>query len=268
MYLILFYNKLKNQKMKRNVLLALSTLLLMSCGAMHHKVIHQEKNIHWSYAGDGNPENWSYISEAYKDCGGKAQSPINIETQKVKQVLDKHSLKINYNSSKVNIVNNGHTVQFNISAKNNLIFNGKSYELKQFHLHSLSEHTIDSKYSPLEVHFVNKATDNTYAVISVLFKEGDVSPFFEKFLSKLPKKEGKYSEDQSFVIREMLSQTSQFYHYKGSFTTPPCTEVVEWIVLTERLTASKTQLDQLHALLDNNYRPTQLINKREVELQK
>lgn len=45
--------------------------------------------------------------------------------------------------------------------------NGKVFELKQFHHHSPSEHTVDGEYFPLEVHFVHEAEGrlNSVAII-------------------------------------------------------------------------------------------------------
>lgn len=34
---------------------------------------------------------------------------------------------------------------------------GKVFELKQFHFHTPSEHTIDGEYFPLEMHLVHEA---------------------------------------------------------------------------------------------------------------
>lgn len=36
---------------------------------------------HWSYEGEGSPEHWGELDEAYKTCqNGMYQSPINIES--------------------------------------------------------------------------------------------------------------------------------------------------------------------------------------------
>ena len=44
----------------------------------------------------------------------------------------------------------------------------KSYALLQFHLHAPSEHTVDGKHLPMEMHFVHQAEDGALAVIGVL----------------------------------------------------------------------------------------------------
>jgi len=48
--------------------------------------------------------------------------------------------------------------------------------LKQFHFHHPSEHTIDGKAYPLEMHFVHAAPDGDLAVVGVLFEEGRRKP--------------------------------------------------------------------------------------------
>ena len=241
-----------------------------SCKTAAHHVSKHESNEHphWSYMGEEAPAHWSHLSNEYKDCGGRAQSPIDLSEDQTVDIKQAHNLKINYKSSGIDIVNNGHTVQFNIEKGNYIIFDGKRYELMQFHAHSLSEHTFDKQHEPLEIHFVNQAEDGTFAVIAVLFKEGAPSPFLEKFLPNLPKKEGEFTDADRFEINDVLPEnTTHYYHYSGSFTTPPCTEIVEWIIMENENEASKKQLNQLHKLLKDNYRPVQPTNHRLIEHQ-
>jgi len=232
------------------------------------KTEHKHQNKHWSYEGDTAPEHWSSISDKNLACGGNSQSPINIETAKLQNSDTKNTLSINYQKTGVDIVNNGHTEEFVVSEGNTMTFNEKAYTLRQFHMHTLSENTVDGKHLPLEIHFVNKATDGTFAVISVLFKEGEESKFFNKYLGHFPQEKGKeYKDNTKLNILEVLPKTTHYFHYKGSFTTPPCTEVVEWIILTENPTASKEQLEKLHQLMGDNFRPIQALNNRTVEVQ-
>lgn len=62
-----------------------------------------------------------------------------------------------------------------------------------------------------------------------------------------------------------------FYLYKGSLTTPPCTESVTWIIFPQLLTVSTVQLDTFQKLdnkenhyLGNTYRKEQPLNGRKV----
>ena len=52
------------------------------------------------------------------------------------------------------------------------------------------------------------------------------------------------------------------WRYRGSLTTPPCTEGVAWVILTEPLTLSAAQIDDFAAVYPNNYRPVQLLGER------
>merc|ERR1711994_77013 len=69
------------------------------------------------------------------------------------------------------IMNNGHTVQVNIDASNKcqLIYKGKPFTLRQFHFHTPSEHTIDSKQYEMEMHLVHTNQDNEIAVLGFIF---------------------------------------------------------------------------------------------------
>jgi carbonic anhydrase len=52
---------------------------------------------------------------------------------------------------------------------------GKTFEMKQFHFHwgendfVGSEHLINSKRYPLEIHMVHQSSDQTYSVLGFLF---------------------------------------------------------------------------------------------------
>merc|ERR1712216_44722 len=52
--------------------------------------------------------------------------------------------------------------------------------------------------------------------------------------------------------------------YQGSFTTPPCTEGVQWILLRNPVYIFEEDYVDLHELLGDNYRPVQPLNGRVV----
>jgi carbonic anhydrase len=52
----------------------------------------------------------------------------------------------------------------------------------------------------------------------------------------------------------------------GSFTTPPCTENVEWLVFRDPVMASREQLDAFAARLSPNNRPVQPLNDRTIAI--
>jgi len=58
-----------------------------------------------------------------------------------------------------------------------------------------------------------------------------------------------------------------YYHYEGSLTTPPCSETVDWFVLSRRASINKDMIDNFKKLFPSpaNNRPVQLINDRPIE---
>ncbi len=224
-------------------------------------------NVHWSHhKGDEGPENWENLCNGFFACGGNSQSPINIVTNDVIKENNLSVINFNYTNSTVDIINNSHTVQFNVSGENSVTVNNKKYKLLQFHYHTSSEHTLDGKYFPAEVHLVNKSADNDYAVIGIFYKEGQENELFTKYMDKFPTKEGEYKSEDKFKLLSLLPENKSYYHYKGSLTTPPCSETVNWYILTTPLTASKEQLTKLSKILNNNFRPIQKLNGRKVEV--
>eukprot|EP00487_Bulimina_marginata_P004822 TRINITY_DN218_c0_g1_i1.p1 TRINITY_DN218_c0_g1~~TRINITY_DN218_c0_g1_i1.p1 ORF type:complete len:306 (-),score=39.87 TRINITY_DN218_c0_g1_i1:237-1154(-) len=109
------------------------------------------------------------------------QSPINIISSthcghtKIMKDEDfaSNPLKFNYPQlvRDCTIMNNGHTVQINIDPSNKctLSIHGKTFELKQFHFHTPSEHTIDSLQYEMEMHLVHLNEDNEIAVLGFIF---------------------------------------------------------------------------------------------------
>ena len=52
------------------------------------------------------------------------------------------------------------------------------------------------------------------------------------------------------------------WRYRGSLTTPPCTEGVSWIVMTEPVPLSAAQIAAFGAIYPRNFRPVQPLNRR------
>ncbi len=223
------------------------------------------KDVHWGYGdNEEGPENWKNLCDGFSACGGKAQSPIDIRTDIAVATDELKPIEFHYGKSGVDIINNGHTVQFNVSGENTAKIKNKNYKLLQFHYHTLSEHTVDGKHYPMEVHLVQKNNDKDYAVIGVFFKEGKENALLKKYLDKFPKKKGTYKADESFDLNQLLPADKSYYHYKGSLTTPPCSEIVSWYVMKEPIEASKEQIEKFSEILHNNYRPVQPLNGRKI----
>jgi len=82
--------------------------------------------------------------------------------------------------------------------------------------------------------------------------------------SKMPSEEtAAVSHDDVMVdIAALLPNTGRYYHYKGSLTTPPCSEGVRWFVLQTPISVSAEQIAKFQQAVTPNARPLQPTNKR------
>lgn len=237
------------------------------------KVVEEKKEEakHWSYNGETSPEHWAEF-EKESSCGGEHQSPIDIVVADAE--LKPSGLKksdINYHEATTihDVTNNGHSIQYNFDDKANYVnFKGDRYDLVQFHFHAASEHTINGMHYPLVAHMVHVNKDKDFVVFAIMVVEGDESNTFDFLESYLPVESG-----ESKVIEKPHSFSGyifdhfDYYYYKGSLTTPPCTETVNWFVFKNPITASPTQVKMMADLMPrNNFRPTQPLNGRKVYL--
>jgi len=221
--------------------------------------------VHWAYEGEAAPEAWATLCEEYADCSGKVQSPVDISTS-VKDATLK-PLYLDYVAvKKLDILNNGHSVQVNYNAGVFVIENVE-YHLLQFHFHCPSEYTFNGEHFPMEVHLVHADADGNLAVIGVMVKEGAENQFFKKFWDKLPAKECEVQTyDVEFDANSFLPADKGYYHLIGSLTTPPCTEGVKWFVLKTPVEASKAQIEKIVSCMPkNNNRPVQPLNDRVIK---
>ncbi|MBV1888002.1 MAG: carbonic anhydrase family protein, partial [Urechidicola sp.] len=237
------------------------------------KIVSEEVTKHWSYDGESNPEHWAEI-EKESSCGGNHQSPIDIVTSDV--VSQPSGLKvwdINYHASTIihDVTNNGHSIQYNFDDKDNYVnFRGKRYDLAQFHFHAASEHIVDGMHFPLVAHLVHVSKDKEFVVFAVMFLEGEESENLTFLESYLPVKPGETKAiEKPHSFSGYIFEHFDHYYYKGSLTTPPCTETVNWFVFKNPISASPAQIEMMADLMPrNNFRPTQPLNDREVYLSK
>lgn len=236
--------------------------VISSCREKKDTIPTNCADIHWKYTGEKGPSHWKDLCIGYSDCGGQTQSPINITNVQNDSSLS--AITFNYHETKAEIENNGHTVEFVCDPGSKLTIGGTEYELLQFHYHGLSEHEVDGKHYPLEIHFVNKATATNYAVIGVFIEEGAENPLFSIFLSHFPHEEGTYEDHTEIDLSSLFPENKSYYNYNGSLTTPPCSEVVNWYILKNTVTASAAQISDFQSILHNNYRPIQSLNGRKI----
>jgi len=271
------------------VVMGIAVALLASCNSKPTETAEQTtgtdtvkaapvsaRPAHWGYAGDDGPTSWSTLNPAYALCGtGKGQSPINIVKTDAKGganwKLDYKttSLRIAHNEHMDDIIDNGHTIQVTVDEGSTFSFGDKTYNLKQFHFHTPSEHTVDGKNMPMEMHMVHQSDDGSLAVVSALFKVGKVAnENFSKIIANLPnaKGESKHITDVKLELKVHLPKDNYDYHYTGSLTTPPCSENVQWLVLRDMVSLTADQITAFSSRIGPNNRPTQPLNSRTVSV--
>lgn len=204
---------------------------------------------------------------------GLIQSPVNILTINTLKHLD-HEIRIIQNDTTMSheVINTGHSVKLEFDTGTSIEFKGKSFTFIQAHFHTPSEHQIDGITYPMEIHFVCKEnnTEPNYLVAGAFFKMGEENLFIKSFIEKIPKSANSniHLTNKPVYIDELLLPEEPFndyYHYKGSLTTPPYTESVEWFIMKRILQASPEQINYINKLEGNNARHVQALFGRNIE---
>ena len=217
----------------------------------------------WGYEGAHGPEHWGDLDAASKACAaGSQQSPIDIGAT-IRASLPR--LAVAWKKGPDMIVNNGHTIQINKAAGSTLTVGNDSYKLVQYHFHRPSEHLIAGKSFPMEAHFVHEAPSGGYGVIGVMMKTGRPNPTFNRIVSTMPGAAGPaVKADPAIDPNGLLPRGRGYYGYEGSLTTPPCGEVVNWMLLTDPVDVAAADVAVFAKLYPMNARPVQRINRRYV----
>jgi carbonic anhydrase len=244
---------------RRHILKAFAGLAL--CPLCASAGVAAEGAHHWGYEGEGGPAKWGELDPANQFCSiGVQQSPIDIGSTVSANLFP---LEIGWADKADTIVNNGHTIQLNVAEGSTLKLGGTTFNLVQFHFHRPSEHLIDGKNFPMEVHFVHRAASGTLGVIGVLMQAGKTNAVFNKIVSTMPQSEGPaVKADPAINPNALLPAKLSYFRYEGSLTTPPCSEVVDWMLLTDPITVGEDDIAAFAKLYPMNARPAQKDNRR------
>ena len=134
---------------------------------------------------------------------------------------------------------------------------------REVHFHRPSEHQIGGKNYPMEAHFVHRAASGGLAVVGVLMTTGRPNPAFAQIVATMPDKEGPaVKADARINPNQMLPNRRSYYRYAGSLTTPPCSEVVEWLLLADPIQVAEADVAKFAKLYPMNARPVQKLDRR------
>lgn len=245
---------------------------------------------------------WNYTdTEAWKQiegwsCDGTRQSPININTASLEKDSRLIDLVLGGNFDRPftgKLSNTGHTVEFIPDTETATFMNHMgTYNLEQFHFHwgrstahLGSEHSVDGNKFSGELHFVtrkNTGSDtagDAFAVLGVFLMEDPSAAYnntiWMEFLSKLPHETAELQNVSGVVLTDLIPDDRRYYYYEGSFTTPPCSQIVQWFMLRNPIRIPSVFIAALRTMVNNaegetlmmNFRDTEPLNDRDVMIQ-
>ena len=240
-----------------------TVVCMASCAKSENHLSHPEQ-VKWGYEAENGPEVWGRLSPEYLLCSeGACQSPIDIANPTRANLPD---ITIDYQPTTLTICNNGHTIEAAYPEGSWIEVDDARFQLLQFHFHAPSEHTVASKSFDMEMHLVHASDDGELAVIGALIARGKENAAFNPIWAHLPTTPApaKTIESVEFNADELLPSARHTYRYEGSLTTPPCSEGVKWFVLKSPIEMSEAQIAAFRAIIDNNNRPVQPLNGREL----
>ncbi|XP_034178862.2 carbonic anhydrase 1 isoform X1 [Osmia lignaria lignaria] len=253
----------------------------------------------FDYTDRNGPHMWKVL---YPDSTGFNQSPINITTRSVVVVQPSEPLRWNgYNKAplSISIMNNGNNVIVNTmwgSLTQPYVHGGSLtsiYDLCSMVFHwgrsdnEGSEHTLDYVRYPMELQVwhikrgFNSLMDAIAAkmsdallIVSFLFQITNAdNPYLDHLVTNLWQivEPGSRLHIPPFPLTWICPlPENNYYTYNGSLTQPPCSEIVTWIVQSEPIAISSSQVAQFRKVCSSNgpilsnCRPVQLINERDV----
>jgi len=232
---------------------------------------------------------WSEdVTQANDVCqAGSMQSPVDLP--KCEQAKKRDPLSVKWGIKPVKLLNNGHTVQLTVDGLGGRMrSSSNSYTLVQCHWHWGSEHTVGGEQQQMVVHCVHTKDSypGKYGVLGIFYEVGETpNDFLARIEDVLPVMAPEEVHHRRLAaagplyadFKEMLDfdtihahlSLSKYWTYDGSFTTPPCTEAVDWHVLMDYAPITKTQLNKFSTAMGwvsagGNFRPPQPLNGRSI----
>lgn len=221
---------------------------------------------HWTFAeGPEGPARWGELDPSFKVCAvGTEQSPIDLKGA-IRANLP--PVRLDWRPEAYAVVNNGHYIQANAKPGSVARIGGETYELKQFHFHTPSEHAIDGVRTAMEAHFVHAGAKGGFAVIGVFMKAGAPNATFHTLMAAAPRRPGgEQTLPRPLDPRQLVPARGPLYRYAGSLTTPPCAEVVAWNIYARPIEVAAADIAAFRAIFPMNARPLQPRNRRFVLL--
>jgi carbonic anhydrase len=199
-----------------------------------------------------------------------SQSPIDLRRDDITFVKRLPRIAFAYpHSVDVTLRNTGpgefHTVRAELpEGAAHMVLSGVRWDLVQFHWHTPSEHELQGRDTPLEMHFVHMNAGGGILVIAAFMERGRKNRALEPIFRRLPDP-AQTADVNGVRLRRLLPEGRKSFRYSGSLTTPPFTEPVQFVVLAASIGVSRRQIGAFQELFEEgNSREVQPLNGRRV----
>jgi carbonic anhydrase len=198
----------------------------------------------WSYEGATGPDHWGSLTPGWAVCSdGRYQSPIDLRDGIPARL---GSVTADIKASTLSFGLDGPTFAVPYESGSLLTMNGTRYELRQFHFHHESEHTVDGRHYPMEAHLVmrSEGSDHNDAVMGIFIDIGSENAMLAQFWYQLPRAKHSGVAPVRVNVGDLLPRETAYFMYEGSMTTPGCPQGVRWFALEQPVEASRAQVDR------------------------
>uniref|UniRef100_A0A1B0G191 Alpha-carbonic anhydrase domain-containing protein n=1 Tax=Glossina morsitans morsitans TaxID=37546 RepID=A0A1B0G191_GLOMM len=243
-------------------------------------------------------------------CAGKTQSPIAVNPARAISLHMPAVDMIGYHNLlpyPLKIINNGHTVSIAIpKLSEEQLGKGEfmpytsgaklpgEFEVESIHFHwgdknnRGAEHVVNDIRYTMEMHIVHRNRKYSNLTEALGYTDGvAVMGFFynldedeglgltaiSRHLHLVPEAHNEAILNVTFSLSSLISgvDVDKFYTYKGSLTTPPCSEAVTWILYPDPISISAKQISRFRQLYDveegalvDNFRQLQPLGNRRI----
>ena len=213
----------------------------------------------WSYCGAAGPAAWGGMHPDWRLCGeGAEQSPIALPARAAD---GGERVRLHYPAVAGARSAYPRAVRVDLAPGGRLELDGRAFALRQFHFHTPGEHRWPDAADPGELHLVHTDEAGAIAVLGVRLRPGAGA----RGPSWWPRLEAAaVGETWAVDPSELAPGGDRFLSYRGSLTTPPCTEGVRWLLAAEPLVLGAAALRWLERGTGGNARPLQPLGARTV----